>query len=131
MVLEDDMQRMKAGLAAFLALTVSGAAAQERADIEAAFEAVDANGDGVVDIDEFMAHYIAVANDLDADDSDTLTPDELPNVDPERFALADRDRDGALSYPEVISDRVYVFYSSDTNRDGVLSLEEVLAAEEN
>lgn len=108
------------------------ASAQQTAEITQAFEAVDTNDDGVLDVDEFMAHYIAVANDLDVDDSDTLTMDELPStIDPARFEMADRDGDGAISYPEVISERVYVFYSSDTNRDGVLSLEEVLAAEEN
>jgi hypothetical protein len=120
------------GLAAALALGAGWAAAQTPAAITQAFEAVDTNDDGVVDIDEFMAHYIAVANDLDTDDSDTLTMDELPDsIDPARFEMADRDGDGEISYPEVISERVYVFYSSDTNRDGVLSLDEVLAAEEN
>jgi Ca2+-binding EF-hand superfamily protein len=126
------MQVLKPGLVAVLALGAGWAAAQEPAEIKQAFEAVDTNGDGVLDIDEFMAHYIRVANDLDTDDSDTLTMDELPSpVDEARFNTADRDGDGEISYPEVISERVYVFYSSDTNRDGVLSLEEVLAAEEN
>ena len=126
------MQVLKPGLVAVLALGAGWAIAQEPAEITQAFEAVDTNGDGVLDIDEFMAHYIKVANDLDTDDSDTLTMDELPSpVNEARFEMADRDGDGEISYPEVISERVYVFYSSDTNRDGVLSLEEVLAAEEN
>ena len=126
------MQVVRMGLAAALALGAGWAAAQDVAAITQAFEAVDTNDDGIVDIDEFMAHYIAIANDLDTDDSDTLTMDELPDsIDPARFEMADRDGDGEISYPEVISERVYVFYSSDTNRDGVLSLDEVLAAEEN
>jgi hypothetical protein len=125
------MRTITLGLAAALLLGAQSGAGRAAEPVLKAFEAVDADGNGVVDIDEYTSHVVRLFNDLDTDDSQTLSPDELPNVDPARFAGADRDGDGMVSIPEAISERVYVFYTTDTVPDGVLSLEEVLAAERN
>ena len=109
------------------ALVLTAPAALADAPVIAAFEAVDRDGNGVIDIDEYIAHILAMFDDLDTDDSQDLSHAEIPNVEDARFQMADRDGNGAISVPEAVSERVY---ETDIVPDGVLSLEEVLAAEQ-
>jgi hypothetical protein len=97
--------------------------------LEEAFRAADVNGDGAVNVDEFVAHFIGVFADLDKNRDGKLAFADIPNADAARFRAADRDGDLMLSLGEVVADRIYHFFEMDTNRDGVISLEELLAYE--
>ena len=94
---------------------------------EAAFEAADVNGDGMVNVDEYVAWFVRVFRDIDAEDRGFLTAGQLQNVNAERFASADRDGDGRISLSEAIADRMMLFFDVDGDENGVLSLSEVEA----
>ncbi len=121
-------------LTAALALGATGigsALAQQAApatdeQIAATFKAADANGDGVVNIDEAVGDSILAFARFDTNRDGYLVAVELQRFDANRIKRADRDGDGRLSVGEVAADRVYEFFLVDANRDGVISLQEVL-----
>jgi EF hand len=118
-------------VAGLLALSFGGVLAQTRSpmptddELRKAFDAADANKDGVIDIDESVANSILIFATLDKNKDGYLSFDELPGYDPNRLKRADRDDDGRLSVGEVAADRVWEFFEADTNRDGVVTFEEV------
>ena len=118
-------------VAGLLALIVGGVQSQTRPapptddELRKAFDAADANRDGVIDIDEAVANSILIFGTLDRNKDGFLSFDELPGYDPNRLRRADRNDDGRLSVGEVASDRVWEFFEADTNRDGVVTFEEV------
>jgi Ca2+-binding EF-hand superfamily protein len=117
------------GVAALLAPVVAQQPASED-KIRASFRSTDKDGDGYVNIDEYVAHYVVVFGSLDKNRDGFLSRDELPaDHDPAQYRGADRNGDGRLSLGEMIGDRVIYFFEFDRNRDGVLSAEEVLAIE--
>ena len=118
-----------AAVAGALLVGPTGAQQHSEADIRAAFAAADRNGDGFVDIDEYVGHIILLFGTHDKNGDRYLTPDELPNHDPARFRMADRDGDGRLSLGEGVAAKVIEYFEIDRNRDGVLSIEEVLVFE--
>jgi hypothetical protein len=118
------------GRAALAAALVSAPAlAQDSARIEAAFQSADRNNDGVVNVDEYVGHYVRAFDGVDADDDAMLSPSDVPQVDPARFDAADSDGDGMVDLGEAIGERMEVFFDVDANRDGVLTLDEVRAFE--
>jgi Ca2+-binding EF-hand superfamily protein len=113
-----------AALATFLPL--SAVMAQQTGDpVAAAFAAADVDGDGLVDVDEYVGYFILVFRSVDADADGAVSPGDLEGVDPAAFARADRDGDGRASLEEAIAERMIIFFRADANRDGVLSLEEI------
>jgi Ca2+-binding EF-hand superfamily protein len=118
-------------VAGLLALSFGGVQSQTRPpvptddELRKAFDAADANKDGVIDIDESVANSILIFATLDKNKDRYLSFDELPGYDPNRLRRADRNDDGKLSVGEVASDRVWEFFEADTNQDGVVSFEEV------
>jgi EF hand len=118
-------------VAGLLALSFGGVQSQTRPpmptdeELRKAFDAADANKDGVIDIDESVANSILIFATLDKNKDGYLSFDELPGYDPNRLKRADRDDDGKLSVGEVASDRVWEFFEADTNKDGVVTFEEV------
>jgi hypothetical protein len=116
--------------AACAALWAAGASASTHAapggvDLETAFAAADANGDGVVNVDEYVGYVVGRVDGMAHDPDGRLRPQDVPGVDMARFAAADRDGDGALSVGEVVAERMIVFFDADVNRDGVLTLDEL------
>ncbi|TVQ53575.1 MAG: hypothetical protein EA355_13220 [Rhodobacteraceae bacterium] len=118
-----------AALAAMLCGGLGASAlAAEEARLRAAFEAADVNGDGVIDVDEYVAYFVAAFQRHDVTGDGFLRPEDLPNVDMERFRAADRDGDGRISLGEAIADRIIVFFDI-ASEDGVITLDRLVAHE--
>ncbi|SFI51357.1 EF-hand domain-containing protein [Albimonas pacifica] len=97
------------------------------AEVETAFAAMDANGDGMLDVDEYVAAVVHRFGELDADDDRMLTATEIGEVDRDAFVAADRDGDGELSLGEAVGDRMIRFFDADSSRDGTVTLVEINA----
>lgn len=107
-------------------MSASPVAAQQAGDqVAAAFAEADVDGDGLVDVDEYVGYFILVFRSVDADADGAVSPGDLDDVDRAAFARADRDGDGRASLEETIAERIIVFFRADANRDGVLSLDEI------
>lgn len=121
----------RAALAACASLACAASFAQAPgtpegdAALRKAFDAADANKDGVIEIDEAVGDAVLVFITLDKNRDRFLTSDELPRYDPARMKAADRNGDGKLSVGEVAADRVWEFFEADTNSNGTLTFEEV------
>lgn len=112
-------------LALFLALW-AGAPLPAAADqIEQLFGILDANGDGVIDPQEFQLRkteiFFRSISNLDA--VTTLGPEDT-NLTPEAFAEADRDGDGRLSGAEFVQARFAQFELYDTDSDQLITFAE-------
>ena len=94
-----------------------------------AFIAADTDGANRISLPELArdaAHGFAT---LDKDGSGTLTPAEL-GLGPHDQALFERidlNKDGKLSFQEVMINKERAFKQGDTNHDGYLSFEEMTA----
>ena len=83
-----------------------------------AFKAADKNGDGILDIDEFMDYYKGQGVNLSREDAATL------------FAEKDRDRDNGISFDEYIgklTDTEKAWNALDANKNGSLTRDEIKA----
>ena len=117
---------LAAGLAAGLA---GGVAAQTREDrLRTAFAAGDRNGDGVIDVDEYVAYFVQAFRARDTANRGYLTLSSFENPDVARFRAADRDGDQRISLGEAIADRMIVFFEIASD-DGTISLDNLLAYE--
>lgn len=85
--------------------------------------AIDRNHDGLVDADEAAAHIEAIFSFWDADEDDTLTPDEY--VTAGMMAPAGQ---MAPRYQAMMDRRKTRFSEMDKDKDGKVSLDEFLAA---
>jgi hypothetical protein len=127
--------RLLAGTAIGAALLVGSAGAQQPSQdaVRKAFAAADANGDGYLNIDEYIANVIYVFRDADKNRDGLLVEQESIAYStmhtPERFKSADRNTDGKVSVGEAVAIKVIDFFEIDTSRDGVLSVDEVLVYE--
>jgi Ca2+-binding EF-hand superfamily protein len=119
---------LSAACAAALAVAASapGAAATER--LRAAHAAADVNGDGHVNVDEYVAYFIGAFRRVDAQNKGYLTMADLENVDRARFRAADRDGDGRISLGEAIAERMIVFFEIASD-DGTITIDDLLAFE--
>jgi len=103
------------------------------------FQAIDADGDGVITTRE-MRKAVAALKQLDADGDGNLTLDEIsprggPGGDPTAFLdsifQGDRNGDGVLASNEISERFAPMLQGADTNGDGTLDRAEVTAAMEN
>lgn len=119
---------LSAACAAALAVAASapGVAATER--LRAAHAAADVNGDGHIDVDEYVAYFVAAFRRLDTANKGYLTMADFDNVDRARFAAADRDGDGRISLGEAIAERIILFFEI-AGDDGTITLDDLLAYE--
>ena len=122
-------------VAAFMALSVIAAPTKLSAatatdeEISAAFNEADLNGDGVLEIDEYVAYMVNLFASLDKDRDGFLLIAEFPETPPERFRLFDRNGDNKISLGEGVGGKVVEFFDADVNDDGVMSLTELLDLE--
>ena len=136
---------MKRSHARFVFLVASGAiavavvlgtvAAQQSGEeaIRKAFVAADANADGAMDVNEFVANTIYLFKEMDKDRDGYLSVQEW-SIDNSggavsRFTLVDRDSDGRISVGEAVADKMIQFFEADSNHDGVITVDEVLRYE--
>jgi len=63
------------------------------------FDAADTDGDGLISEGELARDAAAGFSGLDADRSETLTPQELGPHDPSMFSRIDANGDGVLTFP--------------------------------
>jgi Ca2+-binding EF-hand superfamily protein len=117
--------------AALIFVTVNAQPANE-AEIRKAFATADVNGDGYIDVNEFVAHTIYIFRQMDTNGDGFVTVQEWTSYNPgnaERFKAADRDGDGKLSLGEAVAVKMIEFFDIDRNRDGVITVEELLVYE--
>ncbi len=118
--------------AAFMALSVIAAPTKLSAatatdgEIQAAFNEADLNGDGILEIDEYVAYMVNLFASLDKDRDGFLVIAEIPETPPERFRQYDRNGDNKISLGEGVGFKVVEFFDADVNNDGVMSLAELL-----
>ena len=109
-------------------LTVLGAAAWAQtappADLKGRYQAMDKNGDGRVDREEFYRVVVESFYFRDKNRSGYLTLEELTEASPEAFKAANRKADGKLSLPEYVNALFRDFEAADLDKDGTLSFEE-------
>lgn len=125
------MKRYLWGLAALLSLTAS-ALADDADRVEALFNQLDADDDGVVTADEVneeqARHFHRLLRNGDADENGELTRDEFREAiaeeqvpveeQPERPAGSERDEQRITLTPEMVE-------RLDANSDGTVTLEEI------
>lgn len=123
--------RIATGIVAALCAGFAAAAMAQTtaARLQEAFAAADADGDGYVDVNEYVAHFVGLYASVDPNRDGVVTQADVPNVDPKRFAAADRDGDGMVSLGEAVAERMILFFDIDTNRDGAIALDELSAFE--
>lgn len=115
---------------------VLGTVAAQRsgdAGIRNAFAAADANADGAMDVNEFVANTIYLFKEMDKDRDGYLSMQEW-SIDKsgdavDRFRLVDRNSDGRISAGEAVADKMIQFFDADSNHDGVVTLDELLRYE--
>ncbi|MEM1314471.1 MAG: EF-hand domain-containing protein [Pseudomonadota bacterium] len=117
---------------AFAAAALLAAAPPAAADeLAEAFAAADLDGNGYLNVDEYVAAVVLRFGELDADGDGMLSLSEVPDADPDEFAEADRDGDGLLSLGEAVGDRMMRFFDAggDQPPHGVVTLDELRAHE--
>jgi Ca2+-binding EF-hand superfamily protein len=125
MGLESKVMGVALGCALFASMATAQGAVDEA--IQAAFSEADNNGDGAINVDEYVAHTVVLFEAAGGTDTREVPRSALQDVNAADFNRADRDRNGALSLGEVVADKMIDFFETDANHDGVLSPTEVVA----
>ncbi len=117
------MVRRHLAITLLASLALAGAAnADELAD---GFSEADQNGDGGLDVDEYLAAVVTAFAARDTNGNRLLTAAELPEASRQDLARIDRDGDGRISVGEAAGDRIVRFFDADANNNGLLTLAEL------
>jgi Ca2+-binding EF-hand superfamily protein len=127
-------------IAAALLTASSAALAQSRPNMEALFEQADANHDGKVSKDEFLAARAAQFSSFDRNGDGFIDEQDFPkrlmsmSQAHARFAEMlkqfDTNNDGRISREEFAQGPTPIFDLADTDHDGVLNAQELAAAKQ-
>ncbi|MFN5511692.1 MAG: EF-hand domain-containing protein [Burkholderiales bacterium] len=99
------------------------------------FTQADLNNDGKIGLDEFHKDIVRGFHALDFDRDGSITDADIRSL-PDRAHVralermlrrADADKDGKLSFSEVVKVRMSDFDAADTDNDSMISLAEALA----
>lgn len=96
-------------------------------DFRERFKAVDTNGDGRLDREEFRQAAVEGFYFRDKERKGYLTPDQLPEASRDAFAAADVEKDGRLSLQEEVNALLKDFEAADVDEDRTLTYEELVA----
>lgn len=105
------------------------AVALAEAELQARYDVLDADGDGVVQRVEYETRKVEVLFGNDANGDGRLSADET-HVSEEVFERLDADGDGQLSGVELLEAQEFQFLSVDRDGDGTLTFEEFEALAE-
>jgi Ca2+-binding EF-hand superfamily protein len=114
-----------------VSVMISGAALgadSSQMDAAATMAISEKNGDNRIDRGEYHERMTEVFFFMDTDKDGQLTISELravEEVDPQRFAAADRDGNHSLSLYEFLNALNKDFEAADKNSDGTLDMEEL------
>lgn len=107
-------------LAGALASTLLGGSAFAGQDRPARdpFARADANGDGVITRDEYLAEVDARFAKMDANKDGKISADERPQMGGRMMGRRDGDGDGAMTLDEMRAQSLKRFDRLDANKDG-------------
>jgi Ca2+-binding EF-hand superfamily protein len=113
-------------LGAFLLFLPAVHALPAAAEIKTAFDALDADHDGAISLDEWEKASFALFRAADRNNDNYLDLSELAgtNITQDTFALADENHDGRLSIAEFMRLRRAIFTAADIDRNDSLSFVE-------
>ncbi len=114
--------------AAVLCATGTTALSADEDRLTAAFSVADRDANGAVNVDEYVAYFVAAFRALDDEGKGHLVASDFERFDPARFAAADRDGDGRISLGEAVAERMTLFFDL-AGSDGVITLKELLVYE--
>ncbi len=103
------------------------ARAASEAKVRAAFNEADSNADGKLEIDEYVAYMVQRFALADKDRDGYLLPGDIPKAGAKKFQETDSDGDGRVSLGEAVGAKVISYFDADTDHDGMMSLAELLA----
>ena len=105
-------------LAATVALIAAANFAQALAPAK-----MDANKDGAVSKEEFLAFYAPIDRNFDKNGDGFVVLEEWPARERHHFAPNDADKDSRLSMEEIANMRLHHFKVMDKNGNGILESE--------
>ncbi len=94
--------------------------------INPVFDRIDENKDQRIDRIEFRVWIVIAFDTLDANKDNGLGRAEVPSVMPSEFDQADQNNDDQLSPFEFIDSKFMKFARFDLNKDGFITYEEVV-----
>jgi Ca2+-binding EF-hand superfamily protein len=96
------------------------------AEVKGAFDAIDADHDGSISLDEWEKASFAIFHAADKNNDNYLDLSEIAgtSITQDTFMLADEDHDGRLSIAEFMRLRRAVFTAADIDRNDSLSFVE-------
>lgn len=106
-----------AGALAATLLTGSAYAGQDRPSRDP-FASADANGDGVITREEYLAGVDARFAKMDANKDGKISADERPQMGGRMMGHGDGNGDGAITLEEMRAQSLQRFDRLDTNKDG-------------
>lgn len=102
----------------------------QKADVDAIFQLIDENGDGVIDRTEWRLRNMRLLAIRDTDGDGKLSREEVPGIGQDAFDAADTNGDGFLSGLELNQADFMQFDSIDSEGKGAVDIDAFRAFEQ-